>query len=874
MASAILILGLLVWMLVLRPKNTIASLVPEHASWYIEVDRPMDILKGVTRGIRLFADPSLTLFAEWQNELGYIKNLFQAEPSVASYIQANTLGISAHVLQGKEAGYLFYLPVPRADHDRVFEMIRKVYGQSGKYRYEERQYMNRRIGEITFKQGSKAVSFTISNSDDALFGSFSGFLVEEVVRKSGLLFKPNFVEGLKKDVRYAGVAGKPLRMFINLSRAADFLYQYFNQNMTGLRLTGNLGQSMVFGFEAPNGTTWTSQGYLHQDGDQQKNQRQALSEEVRQYLPLSSSVSLQWAGPQAWNLLPGKAKRDVNTPDTLGKALDPQILMAHLEGLGLRKYDRILIGRVADARQLELWLQSNLGKESQRLEPYKENIGNTVLFQHPNPFVAQHLGGKTMADWVPLFYCFDNEYFLASDDVETLKQALYRKKTNPKIQTETMPKSVYWEIKPPMCLPMIMDGATGVLQKNLNQWIGIIRSVASVSIKDNGEEENPGLTLTVELKIPSSSSNGQWEEKERVFLDSNARTGPIRLDWEEGDRHFWAIQDIKLNTSIFGPDLQKQFSVPEGSAWINRPSILENGTNESYSVFFATSGAMYAITSKGNSMPHFPLSLPDSGYTLEHARSIDYDHTHQYRFAATNRYGAVYFADMQGRYLHGWNPWVNAVPMQMAPRHVRIGEKDVIIMLDRNGKLMMTNRKGEMFAGFPVQLHGRTDQPVFVEKGLTFRDSYIYVLSDLGQVEKVNFEGKATSSIQLLRPDKDTRFQFCLDQREKTFVIARISGNSVAVFDQSYRLVFNAKTLSEDVIVQYFHFGASNRIFAVTDTKNAQSQLFDEAGIQLNPSPIETDQPIDIVRDPAEAGRFELVKCFKNKLSKIAFERD
>lgn len=833
----------------------------------------MDILKGVTRGVRLFADPGMTVFAEWQKELGYVKELFRAEPKILEYFQTNAIGISAHVLSGKEAGYLFYMPLPHEDHDRIFKMLQKIYGRSAQFKYTERQYMNRRIVEIIFKS-KDPLSFCISSSDNALVGSFSGFLVEEVVRKSGLLFKPNFAEKLKRDVRYAGIAGKPVRLFINLPHISDFLFQYLNQNLNGIRLGSGLGESLVLGFEAPKNTSWTTQGYLLQHEEKQHTYNQPLDPKIRQYLPATVAMDLHWSAPQIWNILPGKSNRDVNTPDTLNQALDQQLVLANLEGQGLKKYEKLLIAKVLDLGKLESWLNVNALPLSPEEPLFQEKVGSCVIQQHSNPGIGRLLGGKVLADWVPMFYCVDDQFLLLSDDVETIKLSLDRKRSKPlAADLTTQPRFLNWQINPATCLPLFLDGSVGILKENITQWISLVRSMSSISLKDDGEEENPAITFTIEWKIPSTSLS-RWEEKEKVFLDSTARTGPIRLDWLEGDRNFWAVQDIKLQANVFGHNLEKQFTTPMASAWVSQPMLMESGNSKSFSILFPTSGTMHVLNNQGKEMPGFPLFLPDSGLNIEHARAIDYDHSHQYRIAATNRYGSVYISDLNGRFLHGWNPWPYDVPMQMAPKHIRIGDKDVMLMLDRNGQLMMTNRKSEKMPGFPVQLHGRTDQPVFVEQGLNFKNSYVYVLSDLGQVEKIDFEGTTKSTIQLFRPDKNTRFQFCIDPKEKTFAVARISGNYISVFDQSYRQIFDITTKTDKAIVQYFHFGASKKIFAVIDRTSSECYLFDETGQRLNPDPIETDQMIDIVRTEGTVDKFVLVKCFKNKLSKIAFEKE
>ena len=116
---SVILIGLVGWMISNRSKDSLAGLVPEHASWYIEIDKPIDVLKGIQKGVRLFSDPNLTIFTEWQEELSLADQLFKREPLVYKYIKSTTLGISAHAITGKEAGYLFYIHYPKSEQPAV-----------------------------------------------------------------------------------------------------------------------------------------------------------------------------------------------------------------------------------------------------------------------------------------------------------------------------------------------------------------------------------------------------------------------------------------------------------------------------------------------------------------------------------------------------------------------------------------------------------------------------------------------------------------------------------------------------------------------------------------------------------------------------------
>jgi hypothetical protein len=140
-------------------------------------------------------------------------------------------------------------------------------------------------------------------------------------------------------------------------------------------------------------------------------------------------------------------------------------------------------------------------------------------------------------------------------------------------------------------------------------------------------------------------------------------------------------------------------------------------------------------------------------------------------------------------------------------------------------------------------------------------------------MEKVSMEGKAVSSIQLMRPEKETRFQLCPDQKQKTFSVARITGNKVTVFDQSYRPVFDFEAVGTQLQVQHFQFGASNKVYAVLDKEKKTCHLLDETGNSISAVPLQATQAIDIVRKPGHDNQFLLMSVFENRVTLFEFEK-
>jgi hypothetical protein len=864
--ATLLFVGLVVWMVSLRPRDSLAGLVPEHASWYLEVEKPLEVLKGVQKGVRLFSDPGLTVFMEWQEELEMATNLFRQDDAVFRFIQQASIGISAHAIEGKEAGYLFYLALPQAEHRLVFERLRRTFGKNASFRYEEREYLGKQIGEITFKK--TGVVFTLAGSDDALVGSFSGFLVEEVIRSSGLLFKPNFASRLRRDSRYAAFAGKPVRLFIQLKNAPAFLQHYLVGLHPALKTSSVMGDALLLGFDAPDGPVWNSEGYLLGDQQEKVLRPQVLDAEMARFLPDPVVMKFQISSAGLWARFPSKKEGQEAFQKLLPQALGEECLMGMSEGDGLKKYHHLLVAKVQEPAMLQQVLDM-ASQEKDTAGMYRENVNGVLIRQHPNAGFAALLAGPGLQSWVPVFTAQTGSYFLLSEDVSLLRRAIDQASTR-KAEGKGQSHHFSFSMDVGRSVPLLMESASGPLKAHFAEWLPLFRSMKGLQLQDQGEEEQPSLRLQVQMKIPSTDSPEPKEVK-RIFLDSNLITPPFRLESRFRNSVFWVMQDQKNQAELLGPELELLHRIAMPARWTSRPQLLENVKGKDFNILYATPRKVQIVNAKGQSESGFALRLPDSSATIEHIRVVDYDQSLNYRFYMASRYGPVFAADRSGAFLDGWNPWNWNVPLQTAPRHIRIGEKDLILMLDRNGQLLLTNRKGEMQPGFPYTLKGRSDQPLFVEAGLELKNSYIYSLSELGQMEKLNLEGKYLSSIQLFRPDKDTRFQFCINPNQKTFSIARMHGNKVAIFDQSYRQVMEFTGKGNRYWVQHFQFGASRKLYAITDLEAQTCHLFSETGTPLNQQPIEASQPIDLIAKPDADQRYQLLVLFKNRVALYEF---
>jgi hypothetical protein len=242
-------------------------------------------------------------------------------------------------------------------------------------------------------------------------------------------------------------------------------------------------------------------------------------------------------------------------------------------------------------------------------ESYKENVGQFEVYHIPNPEFGKQLGGSIIEDWPQLFYTKSGSYFIFADDLEGLKRSIlstFRSKKNP--QSQSGHRFLKFNFSLPKSIPLLMDGSVGSLKTNFKEWLPIFSSLETVSIKDNSEEENPSILLSIKWKVPGL--NGvDWIEKNKTFLDSNIISGPIKVESKALGETFWAFQDQKLNAYVFNQDLKSEFQIRQGSKWMNQPQILDDQYNQTKSFLFTTLGAIYLVNDKGKTANGFPLFL-------------------------------------------------------------------------------------------------------------------------------------------------------------------------------------------------------------------------------------------------------------------------
>lgn len=870
---AILILSILgavsVWVLFFRPSKKLSALVPDHAAWYLEVSRPDQVLKEIEETGLMVSDSGLTFLKDLQRYMKSARAVFPEGSGLPEDLLAGGLGISAHPVSDLQTGYVFYLECRPELKEAVLSEIERKYRIVPGFRVEKREFLGETILEISEKN---AGTFSLSFVKSAVIGSFSGFLIEDILRNAGVLLKPNFASRLSSDPRYRHLEGSPLRLFLQTAYLPVFLKRILQ--CREIELLHHSAGTMVLGLQKAPDKQLAFQGFClnHQEDKIQEAVSLAALGEV---LPQKDLVlSFAFARRDLWKVVTVGGKRKDTLAGHAEKALGNEILIGLSEGLGLKKYDRVLVAAIKDQKALERLLEQLAGNNTIPFD-HQEDYRGIRLYKHRDLALASRLAGSSLEGWSPAHYAFIGRKFVISDQMELLRRCVdvSLNPTGHEVMAQTGSSQFSFRMHPSRMVSAITESSNGVFRQQIREWLPFVKAFRQISISDLGEAENPGIEMSISFRFPGNNPDSLPAIRE-YRMDTTIAEGPFRLgSFDEGNGLF-LVQDKGKKALFINENLSKPFSAAMPDYWVAAPDELRTDHLSGYSVLFTFPGETRSYNQKAEKQGAFSWQLPDSLVNITHSSPLDFGQSLNYRLFLATRYGDVVSLDSKGKIIPGWGPRKCAAALALSPEHMRIAGKDYVLLLDIQGNLLVTNQKGQTLPGFPYKLKGSNYVGWFLEPGLNEESSFVYCLSDLGQMEKISLRASEASYLQLFRPDLETRFVLCPDQRRRTFVLARQGKESLTLFDQSYRPVLEHRSQGKRFQIRHFQFGSSNKIYTITDLDARICTIYNESGEKVLKKPVPADAAAEVFRVSGTDNRFRLLTVSGQKILLYEFVKD
>ena len=268
---------------------------------------------------------------------------------------------------------------------------------------------------------------------------------------------------------------------------------------------------------------------------------------------------------------------------------------------------------------------------------------------------------------------------------------------------------------------------------------------------------------------------------------------------------------------------------------------------------------IYSYDRKGNPLIGFPFESPSKS-PIKNINVIDYDNSKRYRIISSHENGEIYFYDKNGNILGGWNPLSMEDGLVQAPIHTRVRGKDYIIILLKNGRIYVKNRKGKNYKGFPLDLDSEVSSRLYYKKSSSSSKSIIEILSDDGKLYKINLDGKILSSKDQYREEKESKFIFVNEASGKNSML--VSYDNYSLFKEDNRINFNNIS---NLKFQYYNLNKNRSFLVLTDSELKKSYFLDKS-LRYFISPISNQNEVSILN---YRNSIIIYKTLNNNLSMI-----
>ena len=269
--------------------------------------------------------------------------------------------------------------------------------------------------------------------------------------------------------------------------------------------------------------------------------------------------------------------------------------------------------------------------------------------------------------------------------------------------------------------------------------------------------------------------------------------------------------------------------------------------NNKFQYAFATDKEIHIIDRTGQYIPGYPKALPTNA-NIDHLNLIDYDKNKNYRLGITDVDGKVFLTDKNLKVLEGWDPIPYKRPAIKPLSHARLGNRDVMISIQKNGLINVTNRRGIKHGGFPFDVRANVSEDYFLNASNSLGSSTLTVITLPGELVEINLEGIVINREQLIKTSPETTFKMVLDRGKKSFVIIRKEGNAYAVLDATGNLLFEKEYFSSsELIIQYYQFGGGKGLVTFVDPAAESLYIYDLAGELITGNALASNNPVSLL---------------------------
>lgn len=846
------------------------ELISSEAIFVFETEEPIKAWNQlVTQPIwlRLSELPTIKYI---ESQLVSLDSLVGRSGNLDRSLKGNQMAISLHAVGRDEFDFLFTIAFKKgADESFIKELEQNLPDLS---KIVKRNYSNVEIFE--FQSANQERDLTYSKIGNVLVASYTSFLVEEAIRFSQDNpmgnFKDEYMELFSelpspKGLGVFRLSNKGLSNLVSGISGQDQMHLI--QNFSKNKLAANLELKFAENKIVFDGITV----FLDSEKIDFEPLVSSESQVFNNFISNRTAAYFQYQAQKADQLQQienqGFQPRSTLTGDIEKNLIEKgflenvrgQLAYLMLETVGNEPQDRVLLIQTEKVeKQIQLLKEFNLGLEKIDLSliPVDYYQNQEIFMISESDFPAHLFEGKFMGFGDTYITGMENMLVFASSSksMKIFLDDVYSDNTWGKsiaqqrfVQGVSGAAWFNFVINVPRIWNSIVEMSHPnwkvFFQKYAPQLKSMDLLALNVSSKDGKNRVN--LELGYNLDPIKSVQGVVLTENKSVQFSDRLIFGPKSIQNFNDKSMEFVVQDELYKLYLITSEGEVVFSQELDGPVVSEVFQIDYYKNGKLQLLFATSGNIFAIDRFGISLPGFPVNPAQEAIT--HLNLVDYSNNKDYRYFVATELGNLFLLDNQGKALEGWNPKkVNGALATMPAHHRIAGVGDQMLALSAKGELYLFNRRGEPQIGSPIRLgDALTTDYILLERG-SAKDTRIVTITKDGEVVHVNFKGELTYRNQLLRPDRESKFNLVKDQNNDRYLFVIQEYNKVSVMDSEYKVLFNREIYAEEMAFQFFSFGGDKNIFVIVDKTQEFIYLYDLQGELLNTLPISGGYKIDL----------------------------
>jgi len=876
-----------------REKVDLWTLVPDDATFVVETNNHAALVAHL-KETDLWNSLAILPFAQrFQENIAWLDSISPGSQRLERFLDEKNILTSIHVVGKSEVEVVYYVPVNSVGEHRFMRTLTEGIGRSAIFEEKSRDYLGEVLTDVTNTRNGS--SFTYFSYHNNIIMSPSPVLVEAIVRRisRGSLVS---IAGAFKGANYLDQPDVYANIFINYRNLPDILglfldadlmpeVEYLSSLCQNGMLELKLEHDKIFlnGFSNPE----RLKGSLHSNLKPQ--QPQPLG--IKAYLPGRTAVLLNFGLEQVARLQAQFKSAEPVTPyaaitDSLAHTFKDEVALAYLETYNMNTSPgKVALAHISNpalaAKLLDRLAQQVAAGGKSR--PYTEAYGSYGIRLLNVPELPEQLFGRLFAGFAQSYVVQVDDYLLFSPDMATLR-ALLDDILAENVWGKSVAQKAFLE-------ETLQEANFSLYLNTVNAWYILNRYV-----QDNNREDLLQNTSLIkrfnQISLQFAKVDSQYytsfvfrrqnrsKAGEDVFSTELAMKFSNRLD----TRPFPMQNAVDRTPEVLVQDSTNVlYNITAGDkrGWTDSVGAplqgdikqLDAGPDKKLRYLYATAGRIHAVDNQGQELENFPFNVSDS-LQIQHLAVFDYEKDGNYRLLVDDYAGNLYMYDMRGAAIPGWQPRRMDDRLAAEPQHVRVAGHDVLLVLLENGYVYALNHDGETYPGFPISVKSPLTSGAVIKPGADLRRTEVTVVTKYGSLMVFNLQGRVLRREQLPRPSK--RAMFALVPAEssggRSFILVRQDQGKVVIFNEDKNQVFEKHYVtSAPKIVQYYHFGGNNKVYAITETGPQKTYLYEEKGNLIGSRALESSKPVTIYYNEA-TNSYTLYKVNRHELQKIHFK--